>query len=130
MKTKTKILLIEDDTLAVAIYEKILIKAGYGVEVLCFGNEAVERLNDINQEKKERPDLVLLDLVLPDTDGLKILEKARDGKITKDIPFFILTNYVARDAKITGLKFGAVKYLVKTDVIPSDLVKVLKEYFK
>lgn len=127
---KPKILLIEDDMAAIDIYEKVLKKAGFLVEALRMGAEGLERLTEIKEGKKEKPDLVLLDLILPDIDGIKILEKAKKEKETKDIPFLVLTNYIGSNTKKLVEEIGAEKYIVKTSVTPLQLVKFVKKYSK
>ena len=67
-----KILLIEDDTCIIDIYETVLKKAGFKVEALKYGHEAQKRLEKIKKGGKEKPDLILLDLVLPDINGIEI----------------------------------------------------------
>lgn len=127
---KTKILLIEDDPTAIAIYEKVLQQAGFYVETATTGEEGMERLLEIKEGRKEMPDLVILDLILPDMNGIKIFEKARQEQATKDIPFFILTNYISQEMKKIGDEFKVEKYIVKTNTTPSEVVKVAKEYLK
>lgn len=127
---KPKILLIEDDMAAIDIYEKVLKKAGFLIEALRMGAEGLERLTEIKEGKKEKPDLVLLDLILPDIDGIKILEKAKKEKETKDIPFLVLTNYIGSNTKKLVEKIGAEKYIVKTNVTPLQLVRFVKKYSK
>lgn len=70
-----------------------------------------------------------MDLVLPDINGIEVLKKARSQKGIDDIPFFILTNYTAPDLKIIGEKLRVEKYILKTDLIPSQLVKEVKDWF-
>lgn len=127
---KPKILLIEDDMAAIDIYEKVLKKAGFHIEALRMGVEGLERLTEIKEGKKEKPDLVLLDLILPDIDGIKILEKAKKEKETKDIPFLVLTNYIGSNTNKLVEKIGAEKYIVKTSVTPLQLVRFVKKYSK
>jgi len=125
-----KILLIEDEPEQIEIYEKVISKAGFKIESLRRGEEGMKRLEEIKAKKKEKPDLILLDLILPDINGIVILEKARSAPELKDIPFFILTNYSHPDLEKMGKNLGAEKYIVKTDVIPSQLVEMIKVWFK
>lgn len=127
---KPKILLIEDETMAIEIYESVLKRAGFNVDTLMLGKDALERLNEIKEGKKEKPDLVLLDLILPDANGMDILETAKKEKETKDIPFFILTNYVALETKRVGKKLGAEKCIVKTDITPAELIMTIKKHLR
>jgi len=127
---KRRILLIEDDPRQIEIYEKAIGEAGFEIESLKWGNEGLERLKEIRSKKKEKPDLILLDLILPDINGIAILEKAKLDPELKDIPFFILTNYSDPELEKIGKDLGAEKHIIKTDVIPSQLIKIIKEWFK
>ena len=130
MCMKSKILLIEDEFTAIKIYEGVLKRAGFNVDTLMLGKDALERLNKIKKGKKEKPDLVLLDLILPDVNGIEVLKRAKKEKETKDIPFFILTNYVDMETKKVGEKIGVEKYIVKTDITPAELIMTIKKTFK
>ena len=127
---KRRILLIEDDPRQIEIYEKAIGEAGFEIESLKWGNEGLERLKEIRSKKKEKPDLILLDLILPDINGIAILEKVKLDPELKDIPFFILTNYSDPELEKIGKDLGAEKHIIKTDVIPSQLIKIIKEWFK
>ena len=125
-----KILLIEDDSCMIDIYETVLKKAGFEIETLKYGHQAQKRLNKIKEGKKEKPDLILLDLVLPDINGIEILKQSRAERGIADIPFFILTNYTNPDLEKISKKLKAERYILKTDIIPSQLVKEIKDWFE
>jgi len=125
-----KILLIEDEPQQIEIYEKAVKEAGFEIESLKWGEEGLKRLEEIKSKKKEKPDLILLDLILPDINGIAILEKAKLDLQLKDIPFFILTNYSDPELEKTGEELGVEKHIIKTDVTPSQLVKIIKNWFK
>jgi len=125
-----KILLVEDDSCIIDIYTTVLKKAGFEVETANCSKDAMEKLEKIAQGIEEKPDLVLLDLVLPDINGIEVFKKARSQKGIDDIPFFILTNYTDPDLKIISIKLKVEKYILKTDLIPSQLVKEIKDWFK
>lgn len=125
-----KILLIEDDSCIIDIYNTVLKKAGFEVEILKYGRNAQKRLKEVTDNKKQKPDLVLLDLVLPDINGIEVLKQAKAQKGTDNIPFFILTNYTNPDLEKMGRKLKVEKYILKTDFVPSQLVKTIKNWFK
>jgi len=127
---KKKILLIEDETELVEIYEEVFKKFGFEIETLKWGSAALERLKEIGEEKTKKPDLILLDLILPDINGIKILEKARAEEGTKDIPFFILTNYSDPELEKIGKELKVEKYVIKTEVTPIQLAQIIKKWFK
>jgi len=72
----------------------------------------------------------LLDLILPDINGLKVLAEMKKYEETKDIPVFILTNYTSRELERLGYGLKTEKYLTKTEFNISQLVKMVKECLK
>ena len=130
MPASKKILLVEDEPRIIDIYETVLRKAGFKIETLRDGHQAQERLNKIKEGKKEKPDLILLDIVLPDINGIEILKKARKEKGTEDIPFFILTNYTNPELEKICREFKVEKYILKTDLTPSQMVEMIKNWFE
>ena len=127
IKKKPKILLIEDDYPTIQLYQDVFQKTNFDLEVLDWGQEAIDRLKEIREGKKEKPDLILLDLILPDTNGLFILKEARKYPETKDLFIFALTNYTDPKLDQELIKEGIDKILVKTDYLPSKLIATIKE---
>ena len=125
-----KILLIEDDPPTIDLYQEMLKKENFEVENLAWGQEGLDRLKEIREGKKEKPDVVLLDLILPDINGIEVLKQAKSDKETKSIPFFVLTNYTDPELEKESWKLGAEKYIVKANYTPSQLVKVIKEWLE
>ena len=124
---KKKIWLIEDDRPLIEMYEEVLKLANLEVETTTTGYESMEKLEKIKEGKERKPDLVLLDLLLPDINGIEILQEIRKHKETKDLPVFILSNYTAPEMKEMGVELEAEKFLLKTDYTPSQLVELIKE---
>ena len=124
-----KILLVEDDPATVDVYRSVFERAGFDIEILKSGREGLERLKKIDKGEKEKPDLVLLDLILPDVNGINILEKARKNKSLKNIPFFILTNYTDPSSEEKIWKLGVEKYIIKANYTPDQLIKLIKNWF-
>jgi len=127
LKKKPKILLVEDDYPTIQLYQDVFQIANFDLEVLDWGQKAIDLLKEIREEKKEKPDLILLDLFLPDMNGILILEEARKYPETKDLLIFALTNYTDPELDQELLKEGIDKILVKTDYIPSKLIATIKE---
>src|ERR1700690_784207 len=94
-KTKQKhILWVEDDQQLVDLYTAMFMKIkDIKVEFLKLGQLALDRIKEIEEGKAEKPDLFMLDLLLPDINGDKVLEQIRKTPSTKDSTVFILTNY-------------------------------------
>jgi len=127
MKKKKKVILIEDDIATIDVYRTALEQAGFDVDPVTNGSEAIGLMEEINKKLKQKPDLVLLDILLPDINGLDVLKKIREFKSTKGIKVLILSNYTDKELEQKGILLKTEKYLLKTDYAPSDLVKVVKK---
>jgi DNA-binding response OmpR family regulator len=125
-KTKTKtetILLVEDDPFMVDIYTTKLNEFGYSVETAFDGEEALRKINE------KKPDLVLLDIVLPNIDGWEILSMIKTQEKFKDLKVVILSNLGQRPEIEKGIKLGAVKYIIKAHHAPSEVAVEIKKIF-
>lgn len=125
-----RILLIEDDLPTIELYEEVFKREGFEIETLRTGYGGIEKLKEIQKDKKGKPDLILLDLILPDVNGIVILKTAKSHPKTKDILIFALTNYTDPELTKELIREGADKFLVKTDYTPSKLVNLVKEVIK
>lgn len=119
-----KILLAEDDTFLIEIYSTKLKEAGFEVQVAKDGEEALKKL------REEKPDLLLLDIVLPGIDGWEILKRVKDDPHLEDVKVIALSNLGQKDEQEKGLKLGATKYLIKAHYTPSQVVEEIKEVLK
>lgn len=124
---KKKVLLIEDDITIVDIYKTAIEAMGFSVEVVRCVEEARKKMADIETEKEKRPDLVLLDIILPDASGIDILEEMRKKEKTKDIPVFILTNYSDDELKKIGSRLKAEKFIIKAEKLPREVAEMVKK---
>jgi len=116
-----KVLLAEDDPFIVDIYTTKLKQAGLEVVVVSEGDEVLEKA------RKEKPDLLLLDIVLPTMNGWEILRAIRQSDDLKDLPVVILSNLYQKDEVEKGFKFGVLKYLIKAHFTPSEVVEEVKK---
>lgn len=122
MTKQYKVLLIEDDLSLLKIYSNKLKANNFVVSVATTGEEG------LHKAETEKPDVVLLDLILPEKDGFIVLEEIKKNPETKKIPVIILSN-LGQTADIEkGKELGAVDYLVKADVSLIDLVGKVKQY--
>ena len=113
-------LLIEDDKF---LRELIIQKLGKeGFEVV----EAPEGEGGLVKMKEEKPDLVLLDLILPGIDGFEVLHRAKEDAELKGIPVIILSNLGQKDDVQKGVDLGAVDYLIKAHFTPGEIVEKIK----
>lgn len=115
------ILLIEDDPFLADIYSTKLKEAGFSIEVATDGENVIS----IVQEKK--PDLVLLDIVLPHLDGWEIIKQIKETDGLKDLKVIILSNLGQKNEVEKGIKLGAVKYLIKAHYTPTEIVEEIKK---
>lgn len=119
---KPKILIIEDDRFLIKLYSNKLRREGFEVMESISGEEGWNKIT------AEKPDLIILDLVLPQKSGFEILSELKMNPETKDIPVIVLTN-LGQDPDIKkGLELGAATYLVKTEFSVNQLPEIVKEH--
>jgi len=118
------ILLVEDDPFLIDIYTTKLKEVGFSVFVASDGEKVLAAATE------NKPDLILLDIVLPHIDGWEILRKIREDEKLKDIKVIILSNLGQRVEVEKGMKLGAEKYLVKAHYTPTKVVEEIKEVLK
>ena len=114
--------MVEDDIFLRKIYRDKLTRAGFDFV------EATNGVEGINKIISEKPDLVLLDLILPRKNGFDVLVDMKGNPDTKDIPVIILSNLGQESDIKRGLSLGAQDYLVKTDISLSEVVDKVKEW--
>lgn len=119
-----KILFIEDEPALQETLSELLGAHNYKVLQARDGEEGVELA------KKENPDLILLDLVLPKKDGFAILEELKSEDETKDTDIIVLTNLEGAYDVDRALNLGAMTYLVKTNHTPEDVLKKVNKRFQ
>lgn len=125
-----KILLVEDEPLIIDVYQVAFKKARLDLEAIVFGSKAIEKMKRVQMGLAEKPDLVLLDLILPDINGIEVLKVIRAQEKTKDIPVFILTNYTSEELKKMGYDLSSEQYLLKSDCTPTELVELVEKRLK
>lgn len=118
------ILIIEDDKFLRELITQKLIKEGYNV------SEAIDGEEGIKKVKEEKPDLVLLDLILPGIDGFEVLSRMREESTLSSIPVIILSNLGQKDDVEKGLKMGAIDYLIKAHFTPGEIIDKIKSALK
>jgi len=119
MNNKTKILVIEDDTVLLKNIEEILFEENFVVQTAIEGNDGIEKA--INW----LPDLIICDIAIPNKDGYQVLETVLKNEKTKKIPFIFLTAKVEKEDIRKGMMLGADDYIFKPFDIP-DLLNSIK----
>lgn len=118
---KTKVALVEDDPFLSKVLAFRLKEENFNVILAADGEQAIKVI------KSERPDLILLDLLLPKKSGFEVLEEIKKDETTKKIPVIILSNLGQQTDIDKGMQLGAVDYLVKANFGIKDIVEKIKE---
>jgi len=118
------ILIVEDDKFLRELITQKLIKEGYETSEAIDGEEGIKKI------KEEKPDLVLLDLILPGIDGFEVLSKMKEDPALTQIPVIILSNLGQKEDVERGLKLGAVDYLIKAHFTPGEIIEKIKNALK
>ncbi|EKE21827.1 MAG: two component transcriptional regulator, winged helix family [uncultured bacterium] len=116
-----KVLIIEDDLGLRNVLAEFLQLEGFLVSVASDGEEGLALINN------SKPDIVLLDIILPKKNGFEVLKEVRDNKEKINIPFILLTNLGSLDDIEKALELGATTYLVKGDYQIKEIVEKIKE---
>lgn len=116
-----KIIFIEDESELQRAVTGILAQEGFQVMAALDGEAGLKLV------QKERPDLVLLDLILPKKDGFEVLRELKQDENTKRIPIIILTNLEGGTDVEKVLSLGATTYLVKTNYHLEEVVEKIKQ---
>ena len=118
-----KILVIEDDKFLRKVIDRKLLGEGYEVVEAIDGSEGVRAAED------SKPDLILLDLVLPEISGFGVLTQLKASLATKNIPVIILSNLGEREDVEKGFSLGAADYLIKSHFNPGEIVEKIEAVF-
>jgi len=121
---KAKILLVEDDNFLVEMYTTKFELEGFEVLSAEDGKKGLEMV------KKENPDIILLDILMPVMDGFAVLDALKKDKTMADIPVILLTNLGQKDDVKKGFEKGAVGYLIKAHFMPSEVVEKIKKILR
>lgn len=119
-----KILLIEDNEYMGRMYQNLLGLENYLVSWAKGGEEGLEKAGSL------KPDLILLDVIMPKINGIQVLQKLKDSDDTKNIPVVILTVVGEQDIIDKALKLGAEGYIIKSTVDLNQLISEIKSYLK
>jgi two-component system response regulator VicR len=122
MDKKMKVMIVEDDTVLANALTLALQNEGYEISLATDGEEAGRMIQE------EKPDLILLDLLLPIKNGFEVLRFMRQNPSTKDISVVILTNFEQETSVAEGKKLGVKDYIVKANVDIQDIPKIVRKY--
>lgn len=116
-----KILLIEDEEIITNLLKKKLKREGYEVSIATNGEEGLEKM------KSEKPDLILLDIVMPKKGGFEVMEEMNKDEELKKIPVIVISNSGQPVELDKAKKLGAKDWLIKTEFDPEEVVKKVKK---
>lgn len=119
-----KILIVEDDKFLRELMVRKLSNEGFEVIEAQDGEEGVRKM------KETKPDLVLLDLILPEMDGFEVLAKKSQDEEIKKIPVVVLSNLGQREDIEKALSLGAVDYIVKANMAPREIIEKISLILK
>lgn len=118
-----KLLIAEDDTFLIKVYESKLIKVGFDIRIARDGLEVFEILENFS------PDCILLDLMLPKMNGFQVLTRLKSNPKIAGIPVVIASNLGQPEDKQKALELGALDFFVKSDLGIQELVDKVQQYF-
>ena len=118
---RKQILVVDDDPLVVKVLRDPLERAGYDVNVAYHGLEALKKV------KERRPDLIILDILMPLLDGFKVARFLKFDKRFKNIPIVVLTSRATEGERKMGEQVGANEYIYKP-FRPLQIVDVVQRY--
>lgn len=117
-----KILLIEDEVVLGEMYKDKFSQAGFGVVLVPSAEDGLTAV------LKEKPDLIVLDILLPRDNGIIFLTKMRKNPKVSSIPVVAFSNYDDPETKKEAFKLGVKDYLIKTSYTPQQIIEEIKNY--
>ncbi len=119
-----KILLIEDEKVLLEMYKEKFSQEGYEMVL------SIDAEKGLELAKEEKPDLIILDILLPEKNGIFFLEERKKDPEIALIPVVAFSNYDHPDVRKKALGLGAKEYIIKTDFTPQEIVEKIKKYLK
>jgi DNA-binding response OmpR family regulator len=116
-----KVLIVDDDMTLRELYEERLKAEGFTIISASDGEEAIEKTT------KEKPEVILLDIMMPKINGIDVMKMLREKDETKNIPIIILTALIQEIDKIKDMMRPTDGYLVKSEIMPKDVVDKVKK---
>lgn len=120
MSKGIKVFMVDDDKMLLDMYRERLELADFQVETSSNGEECLTNIHQI------KPDIVLLDIMMPKVNGYDTLSAIKSDPQTKDIPVIMLSALVRDINKSRALEAGADDYIIKSEVMPADVIKKIE----
>jgi len=115
-----KILIIDDEESVLEMYKMKLEMEGFEVQTAADGERGIE------MAKKEKPKVILLDIIMPKLNGFDVLKILKENKETQNIPVFLLTNLPKEAGEKKSKELDMAGYLVKAEYEPAALANIIK----
>jgi DNA-binding response OmpR family regulator len=115
-----KILIAEDDKYLASAYKLKLEREGYTIQIAEDGQETLNSLDSF------KPDLIILDIMMPVKDGFITLKELRANSLYQNIPVIVASNSGLKEDKEKSMSFGATDFIVKSDLSMADLLIKIK----
>jgi DNA-binding response OmpR family regulator len=117
----TKIAIVDDDPMISDIYQKKFSDQGFDVVLASSGEQILEIA------KKQKIDVILLDLLIPRMDGFEVIKNIRSGNYDSDIKIIVSSNLSEKEDRERALKLGADGFVIKAQFTPSQMVEEIKK---
>jgi len=121
MTTKAKILLVDDDMTLHEMYAERLRAEGYVVVSAYDGEEA------LSKDYSEKPEIILLDIMMPKINGIDVMKKLREDETTVKTPVILLTALVQEIDKIKSIMKPYDQYLIKSETMPAKIIDAIEK---
>jgi DNA-binding response OmpR family regulator len=118
--TKDKILIVEDEPFLLDMYKMKFEQDGFEAISATDGEKA------IRISRREKPNIILLDIMMPKINGFEVLKNLKKNPLTKSIPVLIFSNFSQKEQKEKGIALGAADYFVKTNYTPNQVLEKVK----
>ena len=116
-----KILIVEDEEIIYSLLEKKLAREGYEVSIAKDGAEGLEKMKEV------KPDLILLDIIMPKKGGFEVMEEMQKEEGLKDIPVIVISNSGQPVELDKAKELGARDWIIKTEFDPQEIIEKVKK---
>ena len=118
------ILLVDDDLTLREMYDERLKAEGFEIVQASNGEEALAKA------RESKPNVILLDIMMPKINGFDVLKQLKEDENTKNIPVIILTALIQDVDRLQGKKLGAADYIVKSETMPGEVISKIQSVIK
>jgi CheY-like chemotaxis protein len=116
-----RVLIIDDDKFIRVVYKSGFVHEGIEVDLAQDGEEGIEKA------RESSPDIILLDIILPNKDGFEFLEEAKKDDILKKIPVIVFSALNQQPDIDRAMGLGALKYMPKDNYMPNQIIEEVKK---